>query len=1212
MMRRLNLACAATLLFAAAAWADGKYWPEPAYPATPRIPLQRALIVFDNGIETLIVESSFESQSPSVGWVLPLPAEPTNLAAGDPGMLTSLSMSLRPDIVHDLHNWIVLFLGIPTVILPYALAIIFIRNRNRLNSAIMYITLLVVVVGFLLPGLGTAGSDIGPGAVAEVRSFQRVGNYDVAVLRAGTADALSTWLRDNGFKPLEGAEAKVVEDYLARAWYFVAAKLRRDAGGAATPHPLIATFPATVPVYPMKLTALAGSTVRVELFVVADRMADANGFRRTAADEFRLRTDGGAQGTAPYYEARRHEDFVIGNPDVGQFLREGCVVTKLEAHLVPGQMTRDVKIGLTALRPCRDRVCSPRGRREVMYIVLLGGLSVTLIASAGIFRRMRRPRSPELKALAIFAAFVLVFAGIIYAAAPVIPVRAGRDVGPFWMRGRLRDLRIATQMMAKDGRLHAGMTDEEFSKFPDMLEGYLRGPEKFAVNPLTGDKMRMERSPGNFSVRAVEGITYFCLYDADGREYRVKLPPADEAESTAPRIVVTHTPETQFKVGGLERLPDEELPDFPHPTEEEKAVAKGKALLKEGRLDEAQAAYGRNRWEFERDLQALGREAAANGRVRQALAFYVKLLGSRQCLLWDQVEINEWPDVDAEYLGLVEKAPANERDEAVTQDIAARDLFGRLKELLDARDFRSPEARRELYEIADVYLSKYPKARLALTALLGASCAAQNEEPAQGESPSAPGIRKFDELLARMRAAGRSRYDLDTVLSTIVTWTVEREKGDRVLTIRAREACEEIAREGKPDFRAEWLLGAADYSLQAREENGRRARRLYEEALAMCPGPPWGPQTRAGIVRTYTEIDGPDAGLAALRELEKQSPPDTDFSLGLSNLAEAYRQAKRPDQAIALVDEIVRRHPKSVTAARAFRKMAAIHKEAHDEPKMLAALENAAACLPPDQPLDIWDGCQRSFVYEELADYHVAKKNWTEGLRWSKAWKVQTGCGNCDGADLATRRGYIALCQAALGRADDALKSMEGVGSRRLGKAAVMLVDTFRERRALDELLPKLTAAAKSDKPDGARIALRYIELLRLVDAKDIVGLWKTLDTRDLPSDDEEWLKDEVPVLAGDLGQTAKSFLLEALAGGAHKDQALFALARMKAPEVLPILLERAKTEKEAYQLQPTFTALALFGSDEAYAAIERYAQEGTEPQKNAAREVLYQHPKPK
>ncbi len=74
---RIYLACSVLFilffcLFSRAA-GDGVYFPEPAIPKMPEVPHQRALIQFRDGIETLVVESSFQSDSNSVGWVLPVP-----------------------------------------------------------------------------------------------------------------------------------------------------------------------------------------------------------------------------------------------------------------------------------------------------------------------------------------------------------------------------------------------------------------------------------------------------------------------------------------------------------------------------------------------------------------------------------------------------------------------------------------------------------------------------------------------------------------------------------------------------------------------------------------------------------------------------------------------------------------------------------------------------------------------------------------------------------------------------------------------------------------------------------------------------------------------------------------------------------------------------------------------------------------------------------
>ncbi|MHC5054745.1 MAG: hypothetical protein ACYTKD_08510 [Planctomycetota bacterium] len=85
-IRRAALAAlvgAIALLACPPALADGKYFPERAVEKPVAIPSQRAVIRFKDSRETRIIESAAESDSKSLGWVIPLPAEPDRVE-GDP------------------------------------------------------------------------------------------------------------------------------------------------------------------------------------------------------------------------------------------------------------------------------------------------------------------------------------------------------------------------------------------------------------------------------------------------------------------------------------------------------------------------------------------------------------------------------------------------------------------------------------------------------------------------------------------------------------------------------------------------------------------------------------------------------------------------------------------------------------------------------------------------------------------------------------------------------------------------------------------------------------------------------------------------------------------------------------------------------------------------------------------------------------------------
>lgn len=64
-------------LIVAFARADGMYAKGSAVPSEPTVPDQRAIVAWDQGVETLIVESSLRGGKGSYSWILPLPSVPT-------------------------------------------------------------------------------------------------------------------------------------------------------------------------------------------------------------------------------------------------------------------------------------------------------------------------------------------------------------------------------------------------------------------------------------------------------------------------------------------------------------------------------------------------------------------------------------------------------------------------------------------------------------------------------------------------------------------------------------------------------------------------------------------------------------------------------------------------------------------------------------------------------------------------------------------------------------------------------------------------------------------------------------------------------------------------------------------------------------------------------------------------------------------------------
>jgi hypothetical protein len=374
----------------------------------------------------------------------------------------------------------------------------------------------------LVPTLGTAGSEAaaeGVPGVTELRN-ERIGNYDVTVLDTANAEALSNWLTAHSLRDMDAKAKAVVNDYVARRWCFLVAHLTRDGGGLATPHPIVAEFPAASIVFPMKLTALADSRTHVELFVVADQQVSAPAFKCVAADRFQQHRAEGAPFFTQTYQAES-ENLTIGNPDAGEFLWPGCVVTKLVADLKPQQMGEDVQIQQKVLSPHRQHVFSPEGRREVIWVVLMSGGIVLMVAAVMVFAGRRRPPRNQLRVVVSLALVLLLACVGLYVFLPVTPVRSGRELSQMYQYLRTHRLQRVSEMLAGEGLLKDGMSDTELAKFPDLVR---KESADLEINPFTGETMRFDRTAGNYSVRRTDGHTYLCFYDADCREYRFELP----------------------------------------------------------------------------------------------------------------------------------------------------------------------------------------------------------------------------------------------------------------------------------------------------------------------------------------------------------------------------------------------------------------------------------------------------------------------------------------------------------------------------------------------------------------------------------------------------------------------------------------------------------------------------------------------------------------
>ncbi len=371
-MTRKRFSCIVVLgllLWASSAVADGVYLPERAVQKIPKIAAQRAVISWQNGVETLVISSALDSPSQQLGWIIPLPSVPEKLEKQTPGMLKTLSFSIQPKITHDLY------LALRAVILAAGIGIplvaILLFKRKWLFRFFVTLFVLFVLWSLMLPaseGVGKAFSS----ATIQVEKTAKVGSYEVSVLKPKETGELNAWLADNGFAAIPATADATIADYITHGWVFAAVKLTRGEAGANTPHPIEMVFNASDAVYPMRLTALAGGAPAFELFVIADKRASCRLLEEDFCDRFEKGAKSPVQPSSadPWYKGVA-TDIYLGQPAICRLMWDGCVLTKLAGTINADDMTGDIGFTWKPYRALQKHFYTESGARQSGWLVFL-------------------------------------------------------------------------------------------------------------------------------------------------------------------------------------------------------------------------------------------------------------------------------------------------------------------------------------------------------------------------------------------------------------------------------------------------------------------------------------------------------------------------------------------------------------------------------------------------------------------------------------------------------------------------------------------------------------------------------------------------------------------------------------------------------------------------------------------------------------------------
>jgi len=194
--------------------ADGGYFPGPDYWVRPG--QQRAIILYEDNTETMILTSGFQGNAKDLVWIIPTPTKPELTKANEEVFtnMARLAMAKRD--------------------YGYGYASILAASK--------------------------AGGDSG---VVVVESKQ-VDYYDVNIIVATNSNELVKWFNDNDYQYPE-KYAYVLNHYISKGWFFTAIKISPEAQGATeviqdlregNPTPVKLVFLSDKLVFPLKISSI--------------------------------------------------------------------------------------------------------------------------------------------------------------------------------------------------------------------------------------------------------------------------------------------------------------------------------------------------------------------------------------------------------------------------------------------------------------------------------------------------------------------------------------------------------------------------------------------------------------------------------------------------------------------------------------------------------------------------------------------------------------------------------------------------------------------------------------------------------------------------------------------------------------------------------------------------------------------------------------------
>ena len=505
----------------------------------PNIPTQRALLQYRNGIETLILESSQDSEKSNTGWIIPLPNHPLEYDTMSPGLLKTLSLQMQPIIHNEKRFGNMADIYRDTIVTVLILVLCFIFMRWGIKGGILPTSLFVLFI-ILYPRLmvdrranyrAESESSIIVEPFVKIKGREVVGSYEIFVLKARNSTELNAWLDNHDINKFQPEATKLIDHYITQHWYFAVAKLHANSEGRASPQAVLLKFETDRPVYPMQLMVPADSGVYLELFVVAENESvpinfdikkefcnffdykkfSATGFSSEPVD---------LKGFVPRKVFKYDRE--IAHSDASKVMWDGCVVTKFSAT-VPGSAVRaEMFFNFKKAVPYQKQLYTSKAKVDKAYsdtltVAAIGAILLT------IFYRIVKKRWKKLSIarnwLLLFISCATVF-GYTYISlgetTEVYTVEKGPGTG----------LEVLMS-------LYFSYPNENTISSGEELIGFLN--RQGINNPITNEPIILEDSPGNI---VCEGI---------GDDIKIKYCSRNGSLSTLPqKLPVLSKPGVEF------------------------------------------------------------------------------------------------------------------------------------------------------------------------------------------------------------------------------------------------------------------------------------------------------------------------------------------------------------------------------------------------------------------------------------------------------------------------------------------------------------------------------------------------------------------------------------------------------------------------------------------------------------------------------------------